>query len=403
MSETRTLSTRVLELDGLRGIAILLVLGSHLIEVGRGHAGFNWIDRAIGMATGMGWLGVDIFFVLSGYLITGILWDNRGTKFYFRNFYARRLLRIFPLYYLFLFTVFFCLPRFRLSIGAFGEAPREPMWPYWLYVSNFTMAITHVVTPLLAITWSLSIEEQFYSVWPAVVSRFSLRSLMKISLALYFTSFLLRLVFLFYSSHLKISTYFLTFTRMDGLGIGAWIALSARRPNGAAINQAFAKWAGMSGLIVLMGCVVFSQMKHQSMRENPSSVLIYSAAAVAFGSLLIYVTTHDCRILRSHILLVYGRYSYAIYLLHEPVKILVRQRLHPNFLGHIFGSLFVSQLCYALVVTVAVTILAALSWRFLESRLISLNRFFPVRKDAVKDPSSPYHGGEGVAPCPAAT
>lgn len=151
------------ELDGLRGFAILLVLCSHLVSLPPGGRS-PFVDRLVGMILGLGWVGVDLFFVLSGFLITGILVQSRGGPHYFRNFYARRSLRIFPLYYLFLAIATFISPLL-LSPESILTLPKEHAWVYWLYLSNFggkpSEAFAH--------TWSLAVEEQFYLVWPAIV------------------------------------------------------------------------------------------------------------------------------------------------------------------------------------------------------------------------------------------
>src|SRR6187401_1524909 len=131
-------------LDGLRGVAIILVMLHHL-TLYRPTAG---IGGLIGDVLFFGWSGVDLFFVLSGFLITGILIDARGAERYFTTFYARRTLRIFPLYYLVLFLAFVVLPKFptvySVLAGQVDVPPAEqvdlPQWPYWLYLTNVSIA-----------------------------------------------------------------------------------------------------------------------------------------------------------------------------------------------------------------------------------------------------------------------
>ncbi|HUO63467.1 MAG TPA: acyltransferase, partial [Terriglobales bacterium] len=127
-------------LDGLRGLAIALVMLYHTT-----HYGFarSRLDQAVALIPSVGWSGVDLFFVLSGFLITGILLRTRGGGHYFRNFYARRALRIFPLYYAVLVFFFFVVPRLHVFAPVnFLWAPgsdRETVW-YWLYLSNVKVA-----------------------------------------------------------------------------------------------------------------------------------------------------------------------------------------------------------------------------------------------------------------------
>ena len=121
-------------LDGLRGIAIILVMLHHFTYI-RPTAG---IDGLIGSVLFFCWTGVDLFFVLSGFLITGILLDSRGSERYFATFYARRTLRIFPLYYLVLFVAFVVLPQFpAVNAVLIGSDNSPPQWPYWLYSDEF--------------------------------------------------------------------------------------------------------------------------------------------------------------------------------------------------------------------------------------------------------------------------
>lgn len=165
----------IAELDGLRGFAILLVLMTHFWTYPGDTGRFNLIAAA-------GWMGVDLFFVLSGFLITGILWDARGEKRYFTNFIARRTLRIFPLYYLLLLLVFIVLPA--LGLAGNSLAWQEDAWLYFFHLSNFALASGGWQTFALDITWSLSIEEQFYLVWPLAARILNLRRLLALCLSL---------------------------------------------------------------------------------------------------------------------------------------------------------------------------------------------------------------------------
>src|SRR6185312_12498830 len=150
-------SGRIPQLDGLRAIAISMVLVSHFWTYPANTTALNRLFSS-------GWLGVDLFFVLSGYLITSILLRTRDSATYFRTFYMRRILRIFPPYYLLLLIVLVLLPLAR-PLG--GELAAE-QWTFWLFLGNFFLA--HGWQMLrIDLTWSLAIEEQFYLVWPALV------------------------------------------------------------------------------------------------------------------------------------------------------------------------------------------------------------------------------------------
>ncbi|NBT59763.1 acyltransferase, partial [bacterium] len=142
-------------LDGVRGLAILLVIFFHssLIPVK------NSMDKILHGAALGGWAGVDLFFVLSGFLITGILLRTKEAPNFFFNFYMRRTLRILPLYYLFLILAFYVVPQ-TVQFG----------FTYWTFLSNILLGrLGQFQSPVLDITWSLAVEEQFYLLWPLVV------------------------------------------------------------------------------------------------------------------------------------------------------------------------------------------------------------------------------------------
>src|SRR6266704_2509367 len=156
-------------LDGVRGIAILLVMFFHFANMKPA----SKIDGYFYAFTHYGWSGVDLFFVLSGFLITGILVDARGSPSYFKAFYARRALRILPAYYGFLFVIFVVLPLLGLGAGANYMLARQHQGWYWLHLTNVMMAIGeipgHGSNPSTRF-WSLAVEEQFYFLWPAIVA-----------------------------------------------------------------------------------------------------------------------------------------------------------------------------------------------------------------------------------------
>ena len=142
-------------LDGLRGIAIILVIISHA-TLYRPEEG---LDSWIAAVPLFGWIGVDLFFILSGYLITGILLDSRNSQNYYSSFFARRALRIFPLYYVVLFLALVILPQLpELHRVIVGPYPIPPKLPYWLYLTNFSIADRGMVHGWLDVAWSLAIE-----------------------------------------------------------------------------------------------------------------------------------------------------------------------------------------------------------------------------------------------------
>jgi peptidoglycan/LPS O-acetylase OafA/YrhL len=269
-------------LDGIRAIAVMAVLANHytvLFEIDKtGPPGdlIQWIaDRGV--------YGVDLFFALSGFLITGILLDSKGDRRYFSTFYARRMLRIFPLYYAYLFVVFVVV---RLSIHhRRGEdiLPFANPWLYVAYLSNWS-AGTGSMDKLLGHMWSLAVEEQFYLVWPLVVSVLSARWLARACVATAVTALAIRclLAWLGFDGE---TIYRSTPTRMDCLTSGALFALAIRDESWRILIRRLSPvaWASLGAGIALV-----AWYGHGFYRLDPLVMTVgYSLSAAASG-LFIY-------------------------------------------------------------------------------------------------------------------
>jgi peptidoglycan/LPS O-acetylase OafA/YrhL len=160
------MDNRIKELDGLRGIAVIVVMALHIFK----RASYfteHPVLLSITKLTTLGWVGVDIFFALSGFLITSILLRAKQEEHYFRNFYVRRVLRIFPLYYAALAILLLFAPKLEPE---FTSQLNVALPVLLLYQQNWAMLFKEFhITQYLGITWSLAIEEQFYLIWPLVV------------------------------------------------------------------------------------------------------------------------------------------------------------------------------------------------------------------------------------------
>ncbi|TAK57976.1 MAG: acyltransferase, partial [Dehalococcoidia bacterium] len=188
---------RLAGLDGVRGIAVLAVMAYHFALFAELPTSATWLDSTVATVTNTGWVGVDLFFVLSGFLITGILYDAAAAPTgYFRAFYARRALRILPVYFGFLAVLLWLLPAVHSMQSAdFHELRRNQLW-FWGFSANIWMAGRQWWQANLYGTghlWSLAIEEQFYIVWPAVVLLSRRRGLMAIAAIAIVVPFVLRI------------------------------------------------------------------------------------------------------------------------------------------------------------------------------------------------------------------
>lgn len=366
-------------LDGLRGIAILLVILFHTTRI-RATAPIDDIFFMLGRSA---WVGVDLFFVLSGFLITGILVDAKGGKNFFRTFYARRSVRIFPLYYLVVAFCVFIAPALPV-FNQMRPHPAEVQWWYWLYGSNFLAAQQGLGHIMLGPTWSLAIEEQFYLVWPLLIYFCSRRVMIGLSLALICAAVGLRF-FLLANGYHPSAIYVLTPTRFDPLAIGALIALLARGAHGFHVLIPWAR------AIAIVGGSVLLYFLSQGYLNKKLPIMIqygYILTALFFGALLVLLVACDAggrvhAVCSSKTLTFFGKYSYALYLFNSPLVYLVHEyvfdyREFPRFAG----SSIPGQLVFTVIVLCFSILFALLSWHLFEKQFLKLKRYFPVQKQA---------------------
>jgi len=364
-------------LDGLRGLAILLVLAYHQCVMQPAGP----VDDLFVRAVRFGWCGVDLFFVLSGFLITGILLDTKADRNYLKNFYARRVLRIFPLYYA---VVFFCLvilPQFQHpKTENFGRIAGDEVW-YWLYLSNFSIASAGAFRHgILDISWSLAIEEQFYLFWPLCVLVFSRRALRRICLAAILVAFVFRTSLLAAGCQ-PISVYVLTPSRIDALAVGAWIAVAARDLQGGIVR--LGKVAKTS-LVPLGAALVGLWAWRNGYRwDSPVTQSVgYSLLAILFGVQLTLCVTaapggYVNAAFNSSFMRMFGKYSYALYLFHLPIRAVIRDTiLPPDRFPQLFGSSIPGQLLFFVLATSLTLGAALLSWHLYEEHFLRLKEYF---------------------------
>lgn len=305
-------------LDGIRGLAILLVLFHHLVQSSGIDQGV-WFDLQVYRLAYSSWLGVDLFFVLSGFLITGILYDAKGSEGYFRVFYGRRMLRIFPLYFGFLLLAVVFFPLWLPAES--GAALAHNQGWYWLYLSNFHVALEGWQDPIhLGHFWSLAVEEQFYLLWPMAVWSLGRPKLLAVAAGCFFGALVLRIIEPFGISPL--ATYVLLPTRMDSLAAGAFLALLIRDRDGA---RGLGNWPWIT-LVGSLAVIValFLTVRKLNHYEPTVRTLGYTAIALAFASLIAVALSAPAqgwlrRLLASLPLTWLGRYSYGLYVFHVPI------------------------------------------------------------------------------------
>jgi peptidoglycan/LPS O-acetylase OafA/YrhL len=368
-------------LDGLRGIAIVLVMLHHFT--------FYWPTSGIGASVGsiiaFFWIGVDIFFVLSGFLITGILLDTRGSSRYFTSFYARRFLRIFPLYYLVLLVALVVLPNFPeeeavlagRDLAVDGPLEMPPEWRYWFYLTNVSVKLYGWVHGWVDVSWSLAIEEQFYVVWPLVIWLCPPRLLAPLC-ALIFVAEPIARSYARAIDYPSLWMYVLTWYRLDGLAAGALLAFAYRRGWFPSIDR----WvpvvimAAVAGLIV---CTILGG--HTWWWNRRMQQYGYSLIAIAGGAMLVSAISRPAeslwpRLLSAGWLRAFGKYAYALYLIHLPVMRSIREYVFDPLDYERIAPWSAQVLFYAVAAAPAFG-LAWLSWRFFEAPILKLKARFP--------------------------
>lgn len=357
-------SIRIPALDGLRGVAILLVLLCHSV--------FEAIRPSSKLLTGfiiagrLTWSGVDLFFVLSGFLIGGILLDAKSSSNYFKTFYIRRAYRILPMYavLLALFSLRYISPQ---ALAAFASSS-IPWAAYVSFTQNFWMAaIGGLGAPSMAATWSLAVEEQFYLTIPFFVRKIGKRRLTYVLLSIVIAAPALRTLLNFAFDHAQTACFVLTACRADALSLGVLCAILVRSDGGwkfVLSHRLALRWITTILFLGLIPLTILDQ------RLNTPIVTIgFSWLAFFYTAILLMTLTEASstllRVLGNRYLRQVGVLAYATYLLHNPCmeacgKLVARLGYTNDGVQHVAGLLGV-------VIALAI---AKVSWQYFEKPLL---------------------------------
>lgn len=355
------------ELDGLRGLAIGSVLIYHCHEKLRS-SGLDSIAQ-------WGWVGVNLFFVLSGFLITGIIVDSRDDPRFFRNFYARRGLRIWPVYVLLLLLNYAVVP---FLFGSFWWAVHEMRSAPWLHYIFFVQNLFFLALPgTMGPTWSLAIEEQFYVFWAPVARFVRNAALVPLLIGILVVSPFVR------NEHFRFLTQTNTITHLDGLAIGALIALGLRS---SVFSRRTWRNCGAAGLVLGVFGVI--------LMVTHGSGFTDSLLALGFGGMLItalLVTGERSlygRFLTARPLKFLGTISYGLYMIHILCFVVIGAfDLKMERFG-VWGDLAVVAVRLALSIGAA-----TLLWHGFEKPILKLKRYFVTKYE----PGKIKVGSEAVA------
>jgi peptidoglycan/LPS O-acetylase OafA/YrhL len=365
------------ELDGIRGIAIFAVMALHFIA-SQVQVAQSEIERLAVAITGYGMWGVDLFFVLSGYLITGLLADSRESRKYFSSFYMRRTLRIFPLYYGVLLVLVILIPQGLLETFAPEAVQIRSVQPWlWTYLTNVYIAKEgSFAIPYVSHFWTLAIEEHFYLLWPLVIWLASRRAAIFLAVALSLAALASRIVLAFTTDNEMWAQVF-TLCRLDSLCIGSAFALWVRGPEGwAVLHRAVKSLPFVIGaMLALMFCSTHGVWQRVELAIK-EFLLAYLFALFVSTSVWPSGWPPMRAVLRWQPLMLLGKYSYGLYIYHGIIAYHLAAHdglaYFARLLGSQTGGLFLQALAGGLLsVLIAVT-----SYHAYEVWFLRLKQFF---------------------------
>ena len=360
----------VAALDGIRGLAVLMVL-AHNFNLLDGDLGA--LARAVSLAMDFGWVGVQLFFVLSGFLITGILLDTRRSPGYWRAFLGRRVLRIFPLYYAVLIAAFVVAP---LVTGNPTPGHEHQVW-LWTYLANWAEPFGLTV-PWFPHFWSLAIEEQFYLVWPLLVRVLSARALVRVCAVLVVVALVSRIA-LRVGGYGSQGAYMFTICRFDALALGAIAAVLVRTPAPRAWVEARRGLLRRATLALVVVTVIVTRGAPRS--GVWTQTFGYTALAIAFTALVLDLALTAAapdglaRAFAWTPLRLAGTYSYGMYVFHTPLHLLFGVPAIARIADGAPVGLPLA-LGYFVVATLTTSVVAVISYHLLERPFLRLKRHF---------------------------
>jgi len=355
-------------LDGVRGLAIMLVLMHNLLILDQPS---NPLAQYVSYGLNAGWIGVRLFFVLSGFLITRILLEAQDAPNYYRLFLARRVLRIFPLYYAVLLAIFVIWP-------CFGTAPPKVIQDHsvwlWFYVSNWTMPLG-LGGDSMPHFWSLAVEEQFYLLWPFLVHHRSPKQVLRLCLMLALLGIGLRTGLLALEASPEI-VYTITPSQFDALALGGALAAVLKLPG--ILPPLVERRGSLLASAVLIALVGFAITHGYSRTSFIGQTLGYAVLALVFTLGIAAALSGDCAPqsrwtawLRAVPLRAFGKYSYAMYVFHKPIHDFVGKPLLQQ-MGLATTQSVTISLVYLGLGTLMTLAAGALSYHLLEKHFLAL-------------------------------
>lgn len=372
---------RLNALDGLRGFAILLIT---IYRFNGGATGVETADNSLLHFAALGMRGVDLLFVLSGYLITRLLVEARHDPHFFRNFYARRALRIIPLYCGVLIVFLVVAPLFSPRLGqVFSEARDNQAW-LWFFGANILQAYSgDWPFGFFDHFWSLAIAVHFYLLWPLVIYFASVRGLAAICMMLIILSPLIRLSWLLAGGN-DVAPEVFTFGRADLLGAGGLISVLLPDDRWKARLLPLAQF----GILIFALALVGIKLSGRRWLTLPDSLF------VGLFACLVVLVLHSRRdsawgaIWQAKWLRFFGKYSYAMYVFQYPLIPLLATIISVESLSRNLGSDLFGRASYIAAMTALTTGIAFVSWHLFEKHFLRLKDYFPLGSSSTSHPES---------------
>jgi len=370
---------RLPELDGIRGLAIVGVLLSHGarmtgIFVSMPQSIVAWLYR---FAVVPLWGGVDLFFVLSGFLITGILLKTKNARNYFSNFYIRRILRIFPIYYMVLIG---SLLIGNYSMRIYSALPPSTFWKisYFLYLQNWP-CFWHgerAMTGLWGAYWSLAVEEQYYLLWPLAVALLSRRVLVWICIIGFAFALPLRLFLSFSYFGTDFGLAQITTSRIDGLLAGSACSIYMFE-TGKPIPRKLIGSLAVAGLAIMSYIAIFHTLElvGTSIWMHTVGITGYALLSTSLVALSQHHYSRVQKILTAPALRSAGKYSYGMYVYHVLVLLPLSVYVQSSN-GWWTRANFISGFLFMTLELGIVFVIAKLSYDFVEQRFLRLKEYF---------------------------
>lgn len=356
---------RFIALDGLRGVAILMVMILHFYNEAIINNGYQLIGPSITKLALSGVYGNQLFFVISGFLITKILLDAKDKPYFFGNFYMRRFLRIVPLYYAALFILFFILPHMITFDEAAKDIAARQIW-LWTFLSNYSWSGGKWDSSnlfRLGHFWFVCVLIHFYIIWPFVVYKFDARKLINICLLLIIILFFVRIIHTYSGGHPLFPW------PINGLLWGSLLATGLRFESVSKfINRYSTQVAWTAGILLLM--LIFVPRRNITgyywTLTDIMSVLLFSGILIV----VIRETGTASNLMKNKILITLGKYSYGMYVIHNICLPFFQWLFNPTVLADTLHSALTAQIIFYVLSMAASFILAFISWHLYEKHFI---------------------------------